>query len=71
MDISHHFYALVSGFFVWLAMAPRSGSPQYQERFLAYMMTLLFCLVATSDIMMIKPVPFFFTVGGTIAFLTW
>ena len=69
MDISHYLNVIAGGFLVWLAMAPRVGKPQYQEKFLAYMVALLFSLVATCDIMLVKPVAFFFTVGGTFAFL--
>lgn len=59
---------ILAGFFVWLLIAPRFGSKRYGEMFLAYMVALLFCLVATSEIIMIKPTAFFFTVGGAIAF---
>lgn len=57
------------GFLVWLLMAPRISSPKYGELFLAYMATLMFCLVGTTEIMMIKPIPFLFTLGGVLAFI--
>ncbi|CUH97850.1 hypothetical protein P22_3997 [Propionispora sp. 2/2-37] len=56
------------GFLVWLVIAPRFNSPRYSELFLAYMTALLFCLIGSSEIMMIKPAAFFFTVGGSLAF---
>ncbi|MBP1763331.1 MAG: hypothetical protein H6Q65_389 [Firmicutes bacterium] len=59
---------VVAGFLVWLFIAPRITSPRYRELFLAYMTALLICLIATSEIMTIKPVAFFFTVGGSFAF---
>ncbi len=59
---------VVAGFWVWLFIAPRITSPRYRELFLAYMTALLICLIATSEIMTVKPVAFFFTVGGSFAF---
>lgn len=64
----HYSYVVAAGFFVWLVLAPRPEHPQYGELFLAYMTALLFCLIGTSEIMLVKPVAFFFTVGGTLAF---
>lgn len=68
MDIFNNSNIILVGFFVWLLMAPRAGSKQYGEMFLAYMSALLFCLIGSSEIMMTKPTAFFFTVGGAIAF---
>jgi hypothetical protein len=68
MDLFNYSNIILVGFFVWLFMAPRLGSKQYSELFLAYMVALLLCLIGTSEIMMIKPAAFFFTVGGAIAF---
>ncbi|MCE5285728.1 MAG: hypothetical protein LLG02_07765 [Pelosinus sp.] len=68
MDFSNNSNFILVGFFVWLLMAPRLGSKQYSEMFLAYMVALLACLIGTSEIMMVKPAAFFFTVGGAIAF---
>ncbi|HEY3425593.1 MAG TPA: hypothetical protein VGL27_12410 [Negativicutes bacterium] len=59
---------ILMGFLVWVTIAPRFNSPQYGELFLAYMVALLFSLIASSEIIMIKPVAFFFTVGGVLAF---
>ena len=60
---------VVLGFLVWLVIAPRRNSSRYSELFLAYMTTLLCSLVASTEIIMVKPVAFFFTIGGVIAFL--
>lgn len=68
MDFFQNINIVLLGFFIWLAIAPRLNSPRYGELFLAYMAALLLCLLATSEIMMSKPVPFFFTVGGSFAF---
>lgn len=68
MEISKYSYVILVGFLVWLTIAPRNNSPRFSELFLAYMVALLFSLVATSEIIMIKPVAFFFTVGGVLAF---
>jgi glycerol-3-phosphate acyltransferase PlsY len=57
------------GFVVWLIMAPQMTSFQSSQAFLAYMVALLFSLLVTSDLLFIKPVAFFFTVGGVLAFL--
>ena len=59
---------ILMGFVVWLWIAPRVSSPRYGELFLAYMVALMFSLVASSEIMMVKPIAFFFTVGGVLAF---
>jgi len=59
---------IVLGFIVWLFIAPKRNSSRYGELFLAYMTTLLFSLVGSSELIMVKPVAFFFTIGGVIAF---
>lgn len=69
MDIFSYGNVVLLGFLVWLSIAPRVGNPKYGELFLAYMAALLFCLIGTSEIIMIKPVAFFFTVGGVLAFV--
>lgn len=68
MDIIQYSNIILVGFFVWLVIAPRFGSPRYGELFLAYMVALLFSLIGSSEIMMIKPAAFFFTIGGVLAF---
>jgi hypothetical protein len=68
MEFFNNSNIILFGFCVWLLMAPRLGSKQYGEMFLAYMVALLACLIGTSETMMIKPAAFFFTVGGAIAF---
>lgn len=68
MDLLKYGNVILLGFLVWLIIAPRAGSPQYGESFLAYMVALLFSLVGSSEIMMVKPVAFFFTIGGVFAF---
>ncbi len=68
MEISKYINVILMGFVVWVGIAPRFGNPNYGERFAAYMTALLFCLLATSEIMMVKPIAFFFTIGGVLAF---
>lgn len=68
MDFQQYSNIIMVGFLVWLLMAPRVNSPRYGELFMAYMTALLFSLIATSEIIMVKPVAFFFTVGGVLAF---
>lgn len=68
MEYSQYLFVVVCGFIVWLVIAPRSGMQGYGEWFLAYMGALLLCLIGSSEIMLVKPVAFFFTVGGVFAF---
>lgn len=68
MELIKNSNVILLGFLVWAFIAPKLNSPQYGESFLAYMTALLFCLVGTSEIMLIKPIAFFFTVGGVLAF---
>ena len=68
MELMQNYNIVLSGFFVWLIIAPRRNSARYAELFLAYMTTLLFSVVGSSELIMVKPVAFFFTVGGVIAF---
>jgi len=68
LDLFKNTNIVIVGFVVWLFIAPRITSPRYRELFLAYMTALLICLIATSELMIAKPVAFFFTVGGTFAF---
>ena len=68
MEFSKYFLVVAYGFVVWTLIAPRFGSPRFGELFLAYMAALLFSLQATSELILIKPVAFFFTVGGVFAF---
>ncbi|HAK72736.1 MAG TPA: hypothetical protein DCP36_02625 [Sporomusaceae bacterium] len=69
MDILNYSNVILVGFLVWLTLAPRVGNPRYGELFLAYMVTLMLCLIGTSEILMVKPIAFFFTVGGVLAFV--
>ena len=68
LDFLKNTNIVIAGFLVWLFIAPRITSPRYRELYLAYMTALLLCLIATSELMIVKPVAFFFTVGGTFAF---
>lgn len=68
MDLVKHSNIVLLGFCVWLAIAPRTRSPQFSELFLAYMVALLFSLIATSEMILTKPIAFFFSVGGALAF---
>ncbi|MDU2066236.1 MAG: hypothetical protein E6713_15580 [Sporomusaceae bacterium] len=68
MDFIKNSNIILIGFFVWLLMAPRMTNPRYGELFLAYTAALLFSLLASSDLLFIKPTAFFFTVGGVFAF---
>nr|WP_320146124.1 hypothetical protein [uncultured Anaeromusa sp.] len=68
MELSKCFLVVAYGFVVWTLIAPRFESPRFGELFLAYMTALLFSLEATSELILIKPVAFFFTVGGVLAF---
>ncbi|GMB00195.1 hypothetical protein [Pelosinus sp. IPA-1] len=68
MEIMKNSNIIIYGFFVWLFIAPRRNSSRYGEFFLAYMAALLFCLVGSSEMIMVKPVAFFFTIGGVFAF---
>ena len=68
MELMKNGNIILMGFLVWVSIAPRFNSPKYGEWFLAYMTALLFSLIGSSEIMMVKPVAFFFTVGGVLAF---
>ncbi|VBB08691.1 Hypothetical protein LUCI_3969 [Lucifera butyrica] len=68
MGLLTHGNIILLGFIVWVCIAPKINSPQYGESFLAYMVALLFSLTASTELMMVKPVAFFFTVGGVLAF---
>ncbi|HWR41925.1 hypothetical protein [Sporomusa sp.] len=68
MEFMKNSNIILMGFLVWLIIAPRATSPRYGELFLAYMAALLFSLIGSSEIMMVKPIAFFFTLGGVLAF---
>lgn len=68
MELMQNSNFIVLGFLVWLVIAPRRNSSRYGELFLAYMTTLLCSLVGSTEIIMVKPVAFFFTIGGVLAF---
>lgn len=69
MDFAHFRSVVLLGFIVWLGMAPKLKSPHYGESFFAYVVALLLCLIGTSEIILIKPIPFFFSIGGVFAFI--
>ena len=69
MDFVHNLPVVAAGFLIWLALAVFTDVISHSDRFLAYMVTLLFCLTGSSEILLIKPAAFFFTVGGTFAFV--
>ena len=69
MELMQNSTFVILGFLVWLFIAPSRNSSRYGELFLAYMTTLLCSLVGSTEIIMVKPVAFFFTIGGVIAFL--
>lgn len=68
MELTKYAGIIAIGFLVWLVIAPRNANPRYGELLLAYMTALMLSLIGTSEIMMIKPTAFFFTVGGVFAF---
>lgn len=68
MEIMKNSNIIIYGFLVWLLIAPRNSSSRYGEFFLAYMAALLFSLVGSTELLMVKPVAFFFTMGGVFAF---
>ena len=68
MELTKYAGIIAIGFLVWLLIAPRNGNPRYGELLLAYMTALMLSLIGTSEIMMIKPTAFFFTIGGVFAF---
>lgn len=68
MGLIQNSNTILLGFLVWLFIAPRRNSSRYGELFLAYMVTLLVSLVGSSELIMVKPVAFFFTIGGVVAF---
>lgn len=69
LEIMKNSNIIMYGFIVWLFIAPRNNSSRYGEFFLAYMTALLFSLVGSSELLMIKPAAFFFTIGGVLAFV--
>ena len=68
MEFINNSNIIFVGFVVWLLMAPRLTNASGSQSFLAYMVALLFSLLVTSDLLFIKPVAFFFTVGGVLGF---
>ncbi|WIW71632.1 MULTISPECIES: hypothetical protein [Anaerosinus] len=68
MEISPNLYALFAGFLVWFCIAPKARCKNYGNLFAAYTMTMALTLVGTADLIIIKPIAFFFTVGGVFAF---
>ncbi len=68
MEFSQNIYIVLCGFLVWLVIAPRLRASFDSDWFLAYMAALLLSLIGSSEIIMIKPAAFFFTVGGVFAF---
>jgi hypothetical protein len=67
MEISQHFGIIVMGFVVWFFMAPSKKNADYGKALPAYMVTMMLCIEASSDLMMSRPNAFFFTVGGSAA----
>jgi uncharacterized membrane protein len=68
MEFSKYTNIILIGFLVWLIIAPRAGSSRYGELLLAYMTALMLSLIGSSELMMVKPAAFFFTIGGVLAF---
>lgn len=66
MEVSTFISIIGLGFAICLLMAPRPG-PGFGEKFIAYVVALLLALIATTDIFLIKPVAFYFTLGGLLA----
>ena len=60
--------AVLAGFVVWWTLAPRLQSQEAAERLMAYLTAMMLMLVATADLLMVKPLPFYFMVGGGLAF---
>ncbi|SEJ25705.1 hypothetical protein SAMN05660742_10518 [Propionispira arboris] len=68
MEFTQYMGTMAIGFIVWLFMAPKLNNPKCGELFLAYMVTLMCCLVGTAEVIVSKPIAFFFTIGGALAF---
>ena len=68
MELSQNISVVLCGFLVWLLIAPRASMAGWGDWFLAYMAALLLSLIGASEIILVKPVAFFFTLGGVVAF---
>jgi hypothetical protein len=71
MDFGQNIYIVLCGFLVWLLIAPRLSESSGNDWFLAYMAALLFSLIASSEIMMVKPVAFFSRWAAFCLRLSW
>ena len=60
--------AVLAGFIVWWSLAPRLHSQEAVERLMAYLTAMMLLLVATAELITVKPLPFYFMVGGGLAF---
>ena len=57
------------GFLVSLWLMPRATNADYAYRFFGYACAIIMLLVATSEIMIVYPVPFYFMLGSGITLL--
>lgn len=57
------------GFMVALWLMPRATNSDYLYRFFGYACAIIMLLVATSEIMITYPVPFYFMLGSGITLL--
>lgn len=57
------------GFLVSLWLMPRATNADYPYRFFGYACAIIMLLVATSEIMIAYPVPFYFMLGSGITLL--
>ncbi len=60
--------AVLAGFIVWWTLAPRMNRAGAFDRLLAYLTAMMVLLIATAELIMVKPLPFYFMVGGGLAF---
>lgn len=57
------------GFIVSLWLLPRATSKDYTQKFFAYISAILLLLIATSEVMVQYPLPFYFMLGSAITLL--
>ncbi len=60
--------AVLAGFIIWWTLAPRMNRAGAFDRLLAYLTAMMVLLIATAELIAVKPVPFYFMVGGGLAF---
>lgn len=61
---------MLVGFMISLWLVPRVGTPDYLQKFFGYACAVILLLTATSEVMILYPIPFYFMLGSGITLLS-